>query len=43
MLQIFFRYLYAVVGMEAFHDKFEYDIVLPYSAYECGLGFKNFK
>ncbi|XP_065898997.1 uncharacterized protein [Dysidea avara] len=35
-------YLYAVVGMEAFHDEPETQ-VLSYSAYECGLGFKDFK
>ena len=37
------RYLYAVVGMEAFHDVDVGDSVLPYSAYDCKLGFQDFK
>jgi len=37
------RYLYAVIGMEAFHDVDVGDSVLSYSAYECELGFKDFK
>lgn len=38
------RYLYAVVGMEVFHDHDEPEnTVLSYSAYECDLGFKDFK
>ena len=38
-----FRYLYAVVGMEAFHDVEVGASVVSYSAYECGLGFQDFK
>ena len=38
-----YRFLYAVVGMEAFHNVDVGDSVLSYSAYECGLGFQDFK
>ena len=38
-----YRYLYAVVGMEAFHDVDRGDSVLSYSAYDCQLGFQDFR
>ena len=44
MIYVFIcRYLYAVVGMEAFHDVDMGEFVLTYGAYDCNLGFQDFK
>ena len=44
MIYVFIcRYLYAVVGMEAFHDVEMGEFVLTYGAYDCNLGFQDFK